>query len=200
MTNPVAPAHRLVLADRFVSRSLVTDAALVVGGVAFTGLMAQVEIPLWPVPITGQTLAVMLVGSMLGARRGALSLTLYLVLGLVGVPLFAGLSGGTFALPSFGFIIGFIPAAALIGWLSERTWDRRFPLALGGFLLASAIPFVVGLPYLAVALAHLGLPHGFGAVMAAGFTPFIVGGIAKWLIAAGTLPLLWRAARRLKRR
>ncbi|MCU1526796.1 MAG: BioY protein, partial [Frondihabitans sp.] len=113
---------------------------------------------------------------------------------------FAGFSGGTLALPSFGFIVGFIPAAALIGWLSERSWDRKFPLALGGFLLASAIPFVVGLPYLAISLAHLGLPHDFAAVMAAGFTPFIVGGIAKWLIAAGALPLLWRASRALKRR
>ncbi|BDZ50594.1 hypothetical protein GCM10025867_28350 [Frondihabitans sucicola] len=202
MTNPAASTLRPVLADRFVPRSLATDAALVLGGVAFTGIMAQVEIPLWPVPITGQTLAVMLVGATLGARRGALSLTLYMLIGLLGVPLFAGLTGGghSLALPSFGFIIGFIPAAALVGWLSQRKWDRHVILSLGAFLLASLLPFAVGLPYLAMSLGQLGLPNGFGDVMAAGFTPFILGGIVKWVIAAGTLPLLWRGVKALDRR
>ncbi|GAA4264701.1 biotin transporter BioY [Frondihabitans peucedani] len=195
MTNTAVPVLRPVLADRFVSKSLATDAALVLGGVAFTGLMAQVQVPLWPVPITGQTLAVMLVGATLGARRGALSLTLYMILGLVGLPLFAGLAGGvhSLALPSFGFILGFIPAAAVIGWLSERRWDRRPILSLGAFFLASLIPFAIGLPYLAASLAQLGLPHDFASVMAAGFTPFIVGGLVKWVVAAGSLPLLWKA-------
>lgn len=202
MTNPAASTLRPVLADRFVSRSLATDAALVLGGVAFTGLMAQVQIPLWPVPITGQTLAVMLVGATLGARRGALSLTLYMLIGLLGVPLFAGYAGGaqSLGLPSFGFIIGFIPAAAVVGWLSQRQWDRHVILSLGAFFLASLIPFAIGLPYLAASLAQLGLPHAFGDVMAAGFTPFIVGGVVKWIIAAGSLPLLWRGVKALDRR
>lgn len=202
MTNIAASTLRPVLADRFVPKSLVADATLVLGGVAFTGLLAQVQVPLWPVPITGQTLAVMLVGATLGFRRGSLSLLAYMLIGLVGAPIFAEHSGGfsSLSLPSFGFIIGFVPAAALVGWLSERSWDRRLPLALGGFFAASLIPFAIGLPWLAVSLAQLGLPHGFAAVMAAGFTPFIVGGIVKWIIAAGALPLLWRGSRALDAR
>lgn len=200
MTTTAPSVSRPVLADRFVSRSLATDIALVLGGVAFVSLLAQVEIPLWPVPITGQTLAVMLVGATLGARRGALSLTLYMVLGLVGLPIFAGHSVGTLSLPSFGFVIGFIPAAALVGWLSARSWDRHVVRSLAAFFGASLIPFAVGLPYLALSLASLGLPHDFAAVMAAGFTPFLVGGIVKWVIAAGILPLAWRGARALDAR
>jgi biotin transport system substrate-specific component len=202
MTNTAAPILRPVLADRFVSRSLATNTALVVGGVAFTGVMAQVQIPLWPVPITGQTLAVMLVGATLGARRGALSLALYMIIGLLGAPLFAGLAGGaaSLQLPSFGFIVGFIPAAAVVGWLSSRRWDRHVILSLGAFFLASLIPFAIGLPYLAMSLGQLRLPNGVGDVLAAGFTPFIVGGIVKWVIAAGALPLLWRGVNALDRR
>ncbi|ROQ40976.1 biotin transport system substrate-specific component [Frondihabitans sp. PhB188] len=202
MTNTAAATTRPVLADRFVSRSLATDAALVLGGVAFTGLLAQIEIPLWPVPITGQTLAVMLVGATLGLRRGALSLALYALIGLIGAPIFAGHAGGvsSLQLPSFGFIIGFIPAAALVGWLSERNWDRHVVRSLAAFLGASLIPFAFGLPYLGFALANLGYPHSVADVLAAGFTPFIVGGLVKWVIAAGSLPLLWRAVRAIDQR
>ena len=142
----------------------------------------------------------MLVGATLGARRGALSLTLYMLLGLAGLPIFAGFSGGTLALPSFGFVIGFIPAAAAIGWLSQRNWDKHVVRSLGAFFLASLIPFAIGLPYLAFSLAHLGLPHGLSAVLAAGLTPFILGGVVKWIIAAGALPLLWRGARSARSR
>ncbi|ARC56858.1 Biotin transporter BioY [Frondihabitans sp. 762G35] len=194
MTNTAAPALRPVLADRFVTRSLATDAALIAGGVAVMGVLAQVTVPLWPVPVTGQTLGVLLVGATLGARRGALSLLAYMLVGLVGLPIFADANGGfsSILLPSFGFVIGFVPAAFAIGWLSERAWDRHAARSLVGFFLASLIPFAIGLPWLAVALGNLGYPNDFAAVMAAGFTPFIVGGLVKWLIAAGALPLAWR--------
>jgi biotin transport system substrate-specific component len=194
MTNTAAPALRPVLADRFVTRSLATDAALIAGGVAVMGVLAQVTVPLWPVPVTGQTLGVLLVGATLGARRGALSLLAYMLVGLVGLPIFADGHGGfaSILLPSFGFVIGFVPAAFAIGWLSERAWDRHALRSLVGFFLASLIPFAFGLPWLAVALGTLGYPNDFASVMAAGFTPFIVGGLVKWLIAAGALPLAWR--------
>ncbi|KQQ27443.1 MULTISPECIES: biotin transporter BioY [unclassified Frondihabitans] len=206
MTNPAAlsagallPARKSVLADRFVTRSIATDAALIAGGVAVMGVLAQVVVPLWPVPVTGQTLGVLLVGATLGARRGALSLLAYALVGLVGLPIFAEHNGGfaSVMLPSFGFIVGFIPAAFAIGWLSERQWDRHVVRSLVGFFLASLIPFAVGLPFLGFALARLGYPHDVSAVLAAGFTPFIVGGIVKWVIAAGMLPLLWRGVRAL---
>ncbi|PZF65154.1 biotin transporter BioY [Curtobacterium sp. MCBD17_013] len=200
MTNAVpgrvhAGASRPVLADRIRSRGLATDAALVAGGALFTAAMAQVEVPMWPVPITGQTLAVVLVGATLGARRGAISMLLYMVAGLAGAPFFADMTGGLHALavPSFGYVIGFVPSAAAIGWLARRNWDRRFVRGVIAFTLASAIPFVTGLPYLAVVLGQLGAPHDLATVFRLGLAPFVVGGIAKAVIAAGVLPLAWRA-------
>jgi biotin transport system substrate-specific component len=202
--SATAPASRLVptLADRVVPRGAIANALLIVAGTALVAVSAQVSVPLWPVPVTGQTLAVLLVGASLGAWRGATSLALYMVLGLAGLPVFADFAGGpaSVLLPSFGFVIGFIPAAALIGWLSEHAWDRRPVLAAIGFFAASLVPFLFGLPYLAVVLGSLGLPHDAAAVMAAGFTPFILGGIVKWAIAAALLPLSWTLVRRIDRR
>lgn len=198
MTNATGFAPRAVLADRLRTHGLATDAALVAGGALFTAAMAQLEVPMWPVPITGQTLAVVLVGATLGARRGMLSLLVYTVAGLAGAPFFADMQGGlqALALPSFGYVIGFIPAAGLVGWLARRNWDRHVGRAAVAMLLASAIPFVTGLPYLAVALGQLGAPNDVQSVLAAGLYPFIVGGIAKALIAAGILPLAWKAVGR----
>ncbi|MBT1674517.1 biotin transporter BioY [Curtobacterium flaccumfaciens] len=198
MTNATGFAPRAVLADRLRTHGLATDAALIAGGALFTAAMAQLEVPMWPVPITGQTLAVVLVGATLGARRGMLSLLVYAVAGLAGAPFFADMQGGlqALALPSFGYVIGFIPAAGLVGWLARRNWDRNVGRAAVAMLLASAIPFVTGLPYLAVALGQLGAPNDVQSVLAAGLYPFIVGGIAKALIAAGILPLAWKAVGR----
>ncbi|WP_412873322.1 biotin transporter BioY [Curtobacterium poinsettiae] len=198
MTNATGFAPRAVLADRLRTHGLATDAALVAGGALFTAAMAQLEVPMWPVPVTGQTLAVVLVGATLGARRGMLSLLVYAVAGLAGAPFFADLQGGlqALALPSFGYVIGFIPAAGLVGWLARRNWDRNVGRAAVAMLLASAIPFVTGLPYLAVALGQLGAPNDVQSVLAAGLYPFIIGGVAKALIAAGILPLAWKAVGR----
>ncbi|OII05664.1 BioY protein [Curtobacterium sp. MCBA15_007] len=198
MTNATGFAPRAVLADRLRTHGLATDAALVAGGALFTAAMAQLEVPMWPVPITGQTLAVVLVGATFGARRGMLSLLVYAVAGLAGAPFFADLQGGlqALALPSFGYVIGFIPAAGLVGWLARRNWDRNVGRAAVAMLLASAIPFVTGLPYLAVALGQLGAPNDVQSVLAAGLYPFIIGGVAKALIAAGILPLAWKAVGR----
>ena len=136
------------------ARAFAVDAALVLAGAAVVALLAQVEIPLWPVPITGQTLGVIIVGASLGAWRGAAALTTYMVLGLAGLPIFAGLTGSLVALakPSFGFVIGFIFSAFVAGWFAERAWDRRPALAFVGFAAASVVPFLFGIPYLAVVL------------------------------------------------
>ncbi|MFJ4297062.1 biotin transporter BioY [Curtobacterium sp. NPDC089689] len=195
MTNATGFARRAVLADRLRTHGLATDAALVAGGALFTAAMAQVEVPMWPVPITGQTLAVVLVGATLGARRGMLSLLVYAVAGLAGAPFFAGFSGGLSALasPSFGYVIGFVPAAGLVGWFARRNWDRHVGRATVAMLLASAVPFVTGLPWLAASLGQLGAPNDLQSVLAAGLYPFVIGGVAKALIAAGVLPLAWKA-------
>ena len=156
---------------------------------------------MWPVPITGQTLGVMLVGAALGAWRGAAALLTYLVAGLAGLPVFAGLTGGiaSVAKPSFGFIIGFVFAAALIGWLAQRNWDRRPLLSLVAFFGASLVPFVFGVPYMWVALEQLGTDMNLALAMQYGVTPFIIGGIVKWLLAAALLPLAWRLVRAVER-
>lgn len=183
-----------VLATRFVRReSLTTNLALIVTGAALVGLLAQVTVPLWPVPMTGQTLGVMLVGATLGARRGASAMATYLLLGVAGLPWFAEMTGGLGAVlkPSFGYIIGFIPAAFVIGYLSERQWDRSPMLSIGAFGIASIIPFLFGIPYLWTILHFAGTTLGFVATMHAGFTPFIIGGIIKWLIGATLLPATW---------
>lgn len=195
MSTEAIALSRPTLADRFVPRTAVNNAVLIVGGTLVVGASAQLAVQLWPVPITGQTLAVLLVGATLGTWRGAVSLALYLAAGLAGAPLFAEFSGGTASLlsPSFGFIIGFVFAAALIGWLSERNWDRRPLLSVAGFLAASLVPFLFGLPYLSVVLGSLGLPNDLNNVLVAGFYPFIIGGVIKLAIAAALLPLAWRA-------
>ena len=204
MTTITVP-RRPVLADLVGhgssrARAIATDAALVVAGAALVALLAQVEVPLWPVPITGQTLGVVVVGAALGARRGALSLLSYLVAGLAGRPVFAGFTGSIAAVakPSFGFIIGFVIAAFVAGWFAERAWDRKPLLAFTGFVAASIVPFLVGVPYMAFVLnVVLGKDLGFSAIMAAGVTPFIVGGLIKAAIAAVLIPAAWALVRRV---
>lgn len=189
-------APSLVLADRLISRrTALTDVALVAGGVVVVSLLALAQVRIGPIPITGQTLGVMLVGGALGMRRGAAALTTYMVVGLAGAPIFAGGIGGpAYVLsPSFGFIIGFIAAAAIAGWAAERAWDRNVVLAMLGFLLATAAPFLVGVPYMATVL-RMSDPT---AIIAVGIAPFILPGVIKAGVAAAIFPLAWSLVRRL---
>lgn len=198
------PTRRPVLADAVLPRTTwLTDLALVLGGAAVVSLLAQVEIPLPIVPITGQTLAVLVVGAALGARRGAAALTTYMVAGLAGLPVFAGGAGSLAAVmtPSFGFILGFVPAAFLAGWFAERAWDRRPWLALIGFVAASVVPFLVGVPYMAYILnVVMGAGYDLEGVLAVGVVPFIAGGLVKAVIAAVLIPAAWRGVRALDSR
>jgi len=204
----IAPAARPVLADLIPrpsvrARGFLLDAALVLAGVALVAGLAKVSFYIGPVPITGQTVGVILVGASLGAWRGAASLTTYLLVGLAGLPIFAGpFAGPAYVLsPSFGFIIGFIPAAFLAGWFAQRAWDRRPLLAFAGFVAASIVPFIVGVPYMALILATVaGQQVTFASVMAAGVIPFIVPGLIKAAFAAIILPLAWMGVRAIDRR
>lgn len=198
MSTVTLAVGRPTLADRIVSRSLATDLVLIAAGAALTAVAAQVAVPLWPVPITGQTLAVLLVGVTLGAVRGALSLTLYAILGIVGLPVFSEQSSGwsVVAGPTGGYIIGFIFAAAFTGWLAQREWDRRPVWAFLAFLAGSVIPFAFGLPWLAAALGNLGLDNDLNAVLSAGLYPFILGGVIKAALGAGIISLAWFSVRR----
>lgn len=174
------------------------DAALILIGAGFVALLAQLEIPLWPVPITGQTLGVIVVGATLGAWRGAAALTTYMLVGLAGLPVFAGFTGTVAALgkPSFGFIVGFIFSAFVAGWFAERAWDRKPALAFAGFAIASVIPFLFGVPYMAFILnAVMGAGMDFWQILAVGVVPFLLGGVIKAGLAALIIPGAWAAVR-----
>lgn len=181
------------LADVVIPRSIVTDSALVVAGAIVTGAAAQVSVPLWPVPITGQTLAVLLVATSLGSVRGALSMVVYVIAGLVGVPWFSDASSGwhVVAGPTGGYLVGFVAAAALSGWLAERQWDRKLLRAALSFLAGTVVVFALGLPWLAFSL-QLDLAQ----TLQFGLYPFIVGGLIKVAIAAAVIRLAWVVALR----
>lgn len=176
------------LADRVFTRGIATDVVLVVAGAVLTAVAAQLTVPLWPVPITGQTLAVLVVGSTLGAARGSIAMLLYALLGIVGVPVFSDATHGLGVVvgPTGGYIIGFIFAAALTGWLAQRTWDHRILGAIASFAAGTLVTFAIGLPWLAVSLG-LTLEQ----TLAAGLYPFVVGGVVKALLAAGFIRLAW---------
>lgn len=206
-----ATTRRPVLADLIArpsdrARAFAVDASLVLAGVALVALLAKVSFWISYVPITGQTLGVIVVGAALGARRGAAALTTYMLVGLAGLPVFAGPAAGPayVLMPSFGFVLGFIPAAFVAGWFAERAWDRKPLLAFVGFIAASIIPFLVGVPYMALILATvLGQSVTLAGVLEAGVLPFIVPGLIKAAAAALIVPGAWllvRAADRSKRR
>lgn len=190
MTTFSPTVSHAVVVDRVVPRSLATDAVFVVGGAAITALLAQIAIPFWPVPLTMQTLGVLLVGASLGPLRGSLSMVLYGVVGMLGVPVFSGATGGPGVVfgATGGYIVGFIAAAATIGYLARRTWDRGWLTAPIAFLTGSVVIYAFGLPWLSLALGGLDLQ----TTLAYGLVPFVVGDIVKAVFAGLLLPFAWR--------
>lgn len=180
---------RVTLIDRVFARSITTDLALISAGAALTAISAQLAIPLAPVPITMQSLVVLLVGCTLGAARGAASMVLYLVVGLLGAPVFSdGASGAATILgPTGGYIIGFIFAAALTGWLAGRNWDRKFLGSAISFLAGTVVIFSFGLVGLALALST-----DLARTLELGLYPFILGGLLKTAFAAALIPTTWK--------
>src|ERR1700722_4147258 len=181
----------LVLAD-LLPGTLVRDAALVVGAAGFVGLLAQLSIHLsfTPVPITGQTLGVLLAGTALGWRRAAASMALYAIAGVAGVPWFAAGTSG-YAGASFGYVVGFFFAATACGYLAGRGADRSPLKSVPAMIVGEVIIYAFGLTWLA-----LDLPLSAAATMTDGFTPFVAGDAIKAAIAAGLLPVAWRLAGR----
>lgn len=172
--------------------------ALIGVGAVFIALTANVafRLPDNPIPITGQTLSVLVVGGALGLRRGILSVALYLVLGLF-LPVYAGQAHGLGTIVGFGsngpaiapvggYLVSFLFAAALIGWLAENGWDRHIGGAIGAMVLGEIVIYAIGVPWLAISL-HLS-PQ---AAIDKGLTPFLVGDTIKLAIAAGIFPCAW---------
>jgi len=189
------PAVRaLTLADVAVPRAgTLVNLLLIVGASLVTALAAQIAIPVpWsPVPITGQTWAVLLCGAVLGARRAFLAQALYLLEGAAGLPVFAGFSAGAavFAGPTGGYLVAFPLAAAVTGLLAERGWDRRFLTMVAAMLLGSVVIFTLG-------LANLSRFVPGDQLLAAGLLPFLPGDLVKSSLAALVFPSAWRWVRR----
>jgi len=177
------------LADRIGSASATRDLFLILGASFGVGLLAQLEIrlPWTPVPITLQPFGVFLAGAALGCRRGALAMLAYLAEGAAGLPFFAGGSAGFAHLlgPTGGYLIGFVPAAFVVGFCAEHGWDRTPLRAFVAMLLGSVVLFACGLTQLAAFVPR-------GELLRAGLYPFILGDVVKMLAAAGLLPLLWK--------
>ncbi|MCW2850264.1 MAG: biotin biosynthesis protein BioY [Marmoricola sp.] len=195
MSAPLHQRRPLVLAD-LVPGARVRDVLLVLGGAALTGLLAQVAIPVAgsPVPVTGQTFAALSVGAALGWQRGAVSLALYMVAGMAGVPWYAA-GGSGFDFPSFGYVIGFVFAAALVGALASRGGDRSPLKTIGTMLLGNAVVYLFGLAYL-----MFDLNIGLGTAWDIGMKNYLLGDGLKILLAAGCLPLVWRGVDALHQR
>ncbi|MEU4626130.1 biotin transporter BioY [Actinoplanes sp. NPDC023801] len=175
-----------VLADVW-GRSVVRDVLLPLGAAAAVGLAAQIAIPVpgSPVPITGQTFAVLLAGAALGATRGATGMLIYMVAGILGVPWFAG---GTSGWPSAtaGYLVGFVLAAALIGQLAALGADRRPTYTIGLMAAGNALIYLVGVPWLAFATGM-----DLTAAASQGLVPYLIGDVVKTLLAAALLPVTW---------
>jgi biotin transport system substrate-specific component len=186
-----------VLADAF-PRSTVRNTVLVVGGAAFVGLAAQVAVPLpWtPVPVTGQTFAVLLTAAALGTWRAVASMLVYALMGVVGVPWFAGGSsafqGGALVV-SFGYIIGFIAAAAIVGHLAERGATRTALRTAGLMVLGNLVIYSIGVLWLAAAI-----DVSLARAIELGAQPFLLGDALKVALAAGLFPMAWRAVDRFQ--
>jgi len=190
-------ACKASLADVLVpQQTILRQALLVLGAVTFVALSAQVRfgLPFTPVPVTGQTFAVLLTGALLGSRLGAVSLSSYWAMGACGLPVFNGWGGGWVVAsgPTGGYVVGFIGAAFAVGWFAERGWDRGrwviVPLLIGNVLL-----YVPGLLWLARFVG----PH---AVWQAGLWPFLPGDLFKLVAAAITLPAGWAVVERFQPR
>lgn len=169
------------------------EVTLVVGGVLFLALAAraQITLPFTPVPVTGQTFAVLLLGAAYGWRRGFTTTLVYVLGGTAGLPFFAAVTGSA----TFGYLLGFVLAAGVVGWLAEHGWDRTLPRSLAAMLAGEVVIFLCGLTWLAQFT-------GWSHVVALGLAPFVVGDALKLLAAALVLPAAWwlteRAASREK--
>jgi biotin transport system substrate-specific component len=196
----------LTLAHALVpERTLITDALLVLGGSLVVALFAQLTIPLFPVPITGQTFAVLLVGAALGSTRGALAIAAYLGEGLLGLPVFQGLNsawvpnrfGEPYILGSTaGYLVGFLLAAFVVGWLAERyAMSRVPPRMMLLMVLGNLVIYVPGLLWLNVWLNAHEVPV---SVWQAGLLPFLPGDGVKLVAASLLVPGAWEAVSRLR--
>ena len=179
----------------FPRSTALTEALFVVGGIGFIGLLAQIAIPVpgSPVPVTGQTLAVLLIGTTYGARLGFITFATYLLAGIAGAPIFApSATSANHGLDRLlgatgGYLVGMLVASLLLGYLADRKADQKFRTSFPALLLGDLVIFTFGLAWL-----HASLDMTWAATFKAGLTPFILGEALKIAITATSLPLVWR--------
>ena len=172
--------------------AIVRDVVLIIAAVALVAVAAQVTIPWYPVPFTGQTFAVLLAAGVLGMWRATAAMALYMLVGIVGAPVFADQASGWSIImgPTGGYIIGFIVGAAVIGFLAEKGADRNMVPMIGALLLGAVIIFTIGAWWLAE-YDFAGVRFGWANAYQTGVEPFILGDLLKLGIVAGLLPLGW---------
>ncbi|MEY4654779.1 MAG: biotin transporter BioY [Rhodoluna sp.] len=187
---------RPTIVDSFISRTIYSDITLVAFGVALTALAAQIQIPVSPVPFTFQTLAVLLIGASYGAARAGITMATYALAGLVGIPVFAGYSSGPEVLvgATGGFILGFIFAAMLTGYLAQKGWSTSPWKMFLNFSFGSILIYFVGIPVLAMVAFNADLQ-----VAATFMLPYLLWDALKAVIAGAFLPSAWAVVKKIKK-
>lgn len=181
---------QVTLIDRVLPRRLSSDLILVFSGALLTALFAQIQIPMYPVPMTLQTLAVLLIAAAMGPIRAMSSMGLYIAMGAAGLPVFAGAKALGAVMPTAGYLVGFVVAGAVVGFLATRGFAKT-PLSVGiVFALGSLLIYVFGAGWLMV-----GLGLSLTQALTGGVIPFLIGDAVKAAAAAALLPIAWKLVR-----
>ncbi|MEP5151848.1 biotin transporter BioY [Planktotalea sp.] len=176
---------------------LAKEAALVVAGILFLAIAAKIKVPMWPVPITMGTFAVLTMGAAYGARLGLVTILGYMIIGALGFDVFAGSSAEKFGLEYMmggtgGYLVGYVLAVLALGTAARAGWDRSAPKMAGAMLLGNALIYVPGLIW-------LGMLYGWDKpILQWGLTPFLIGDAIKLALAAITLPMTWKLVNRAR--
>jgi len=172
---------------RSARSSWLRPAVMMIAGSLLIALSARIQVPMWPVPMTMQTYAVLLVGAAFGFRLGAATVAFYLAQGAIGLPVFAAGGGiAYFAGPTTGYLAGFLVSAAMVGWLADRGWGRHPLHVFAGAIAGTAVIFLLGVTWLA---AYMGV----GSPFETGLYPFMLGAVLKAGLVAATIHLGWKA-------
>jgi len=198
MTPQTLPANTLATALLPLDNALLRNLMLAFAGSLLLWVSAKISIPFWPVPLTMQTLVVLMIGMAFGARLGAATVALYLLEGAAGLPVFSGTPekgiGLTYMMSTTGgYLFGFVVAAGAVGFLAERGWDRNLSTTALAMLIGTVLIYIPGVLW-------LGMVLGWDKpILSWGLTPFLAGDALKLVIAAVLMPSLWRLLSALKR-
>ncbi len=187
-----------VLGTKTGAGQAVKEVGLVLAGIVLLAVAAKIKVPMWPVPITMGTFAVLTVGAAYGARLGLITIMGYMLVGAAGFDVFAGSTAETYGLSYMmggtgGYLVGYVLATVALGLLAQRGWDRSVGWMALAMLIGNVLIYVPG-------LAWLGQLYGWDKpILAWGLTPFLLGDAIKLALAALTLPAAWALVRRVRR-